>query len=178
MAEPALVEASTPDIPVWHSGMRLHSWRPTSTAIVVHVAGELDASNAGRLHELLAPRLASTAEVIVLDLSEVEFFGVVGLELLAHARRRTAHREMTMRVVDGPVCVERALWAAGWAEAVETYSSLQDALTELTGRDRGRACYAAENTKVELGRTPREARVQQQCLDHARAVSFRECGAH
>lgn len=143
---PAAGDVPAAGVPVSHSyaaaQLQLQLWRPTSTAVVVHVAGELDGSNAGRLHELLAPRLNSTAEALVLDLSQVAFFGVAGLGLLAHARRRAAHRAMTLRVVDGPVCVERALRAADWAEPVQTYSHLQDALADLTGRDRGRARHA------------------------------------
>lgn len=57
------------------SRLALQVWRPTSTAVLVHVAGDLDASSAPRLHELLAPRLASTVETLVLDLSALEFLG-------------------------------------------------------------------------------------------------------
>lgn len=118
------------------SGLALQLWRPTSTAVVVHVAGELDSSSAPRLHELLAPRLASTVETLVLDFSELEFMGVAGLELLADVRRRADSRAMTVRLVEGPLCVHRALRAAGWVEVIPTYASLTAAVADLPGRTR------------------------------------------
>lgn len=114
----------------------LQLWRPTSTSVVVRIAGELDASTAPRVQELLAPRLSSTIEVVILDLSGLRFLGVAGLELLAHARRRAASRAMMVCIVDGPVCVDRALRAAGWSEAVPTFASVEAVMGELTGHRR------------------------------------------
>lgn len=134
---PASAFSEAPASPaVATSGLVLRLWRPTRTAVVAHVAGELDASSAPRLHELVAPRLLSTAEDLVLDLSELGFMGVAGLELLAHVRQQAAHRGMTVCLVDGPVCVDRALRAAGWTETVPTYSTLATAVADLSGRDR------------------------------------------
>lgn len=139
---PAPSEASSPP-EVATSSVTLRLWRPTSTAVVVHVAGDLDVSSAPRLHELLAPRLTSTAETVVLDFSELGFMGVAGLELLAHARRRAANRAMTVCLVDGPVCVDRALRAAGWTETVPTYPTLAAAVADLPGCTREVASRAA-----------------------------------
>ncbi|MHA6801524.1 STAS domain-containing protein [Bounagaea algeriensis] len=116
----------------------LQLWRPTSTSVVLRVAGELDSSTAPRLHELLAPRLSSTVESVILDLSELDFMGVAGLELLNHARRRGAGRAISVCIVDGPVCVDRALRAAGWSDTVPTYPTVAAAVAELTGRARER----------------------------------------
>ncbi|MBA8824932.1 anti-anti-sigma factor [Saccharopolyspora lacisalsi] len=116
--------------------LALHVWRPTSTAVVVHVAGELDVSTTPRLHELLVPRLSSTAGTVVLDLSGLRFLGVVGLELVAHARRRAASRAMTVCLVDGPVCVDRALNAAGWSGTIPTYATVEEAVVDMPGRRR------------------------------------------
>ncbi len=116
--------------------MALRLWRPTSTSLVIRVAGELDTATAPQLHELLAPRLSSTAETVILDLSELRFMGVAGLELLFHPRRRAAARGMHRSIVDGPVCVERALRAAGWSETVPTFTSVEAAVAGLTGRSR------------------------------------------
>lgn len=115
-------------------GIALRLSRPTSTSVVVHIAGELDASTTPRLHELLAPRLSSTVETVILDLSGLRFLGVVGLELLAHTRRRAASRAITICIVDGPVCVDRALHAAGWSETVPTYATVEAAIADLAGR--------------------------------------------
>lgn len=115
-------------------GIALRVSRRTSTSIVVNIAGELDASTAPRLHELLAPHLSSTTETVILDLSGLRFLAVVGLELLAHVRRRAARRAMTICIVDGPVCVDRALRAAGWSDTVPTYATVEAAIAECEGR--------------------------------------------
>ncbi|GAB3290609.1 STAS domain-containing protein [Parasphingorhabdus pacifica] len=125
------------------SGITLRLSRPTSTSIVVHIAGELDGRTAPRLHELLAPRLSSTAESVILDLSGLRFLGVAGLELLAHTHRRAAGRAMTICIVDRPVCVDRALHAAGWSETVPTYVTVEAAIAELAGRLRESPVHAA-----------------------------------
>ncbi len=114
----------------------LRLWRPTSTAVVLRIAGELDMSSAPRLQDALEPRLSSTAETIILDLSELRFLGVAGLELITQARQCAARRGIQVFLVDGPVCVGRALRAAGWREAVPTFTSIEDAVAELSGRSR------------------------------------------
>src|SRR5690625_330720 len=88
------------------ASLQLRLWRPTNSAVVVRVAGDLDAHNAPHLRELLAPRLTSMADTVVLDLSELEFMGVAGLELLDRAQRQATSRAMTLCLVDGPVCVD------------------------------------------------------------------------
>lgn len=106
--------------------------RPTSTSIVVRLAGELDATTAPRLHELLAPQLSSAAEILVLDMSELSFLGVAGLELVGHAQRHAVSRGKVLCLVDGPVCVDRALKAAGWSTTIPRYRSVAAAVTELS----------------------------------------------
>lgn len=112
-------------------GLRLKLALPTNTS----VAGDVDANGAPRIHELLARRLASTVETMVLDLSQVRFLGVVGLDLLDHVRTHAACGEITMCLVDGPVCVDRALRAAGWGGVVRTYPTVDAAVAETIGRD-------------------------------------------
>ncbi|GAB2647475.1 hypothetical protein GCM10027271_01270 [Saccharopolyspora gloriosae] len=114
------------------ASLELGSSRPTSAAAVVHVAGELDAETTPRLHELLAPRLSSDAETVIIDLSGLRFLGVTGLRLLAHAHRSATSRSTALRLVDGPVCVDRALHAAGWTGTVPTYPSVAAALAATT----------------------------------------------
>lgn len=124
-------------------GIALRLSRPTSTSIVVHIDGELDASTAPRLHELLAPRLSSAVETVIVDLSGLRFMGVAGLELLSHTRYRASSRGITICIVDGPVCVERALHAAGWSESVPTFATVEAAIAEQTGRLRESQVHAS-----------------------------------
>lgn len=105
--------------------------RPTCRSIVIHVAGELDATTTPRLYELVAPRLSSMIETVILDLSQLRFLGVPGLELLAYVRRRATQRGMVVWIVDGPVCVDRALRAAGEHVTVPKFATVEAALAEL-----------------------------------------------
>lgn len=104
--------------------LRLQLQRPTSQVVVVQVAGDLDTATTPYLTELLAPRLASTAEAVVLDLSRVGFLGTAGLSLLMEARQRADVRGVALRLVTGPVCVERALRATGLTGQFALYSAL------------------------------------------------------
>lgn len=128
-------------------GFALRSWRPTTTSVLVKVAGDLDSTTAPRLHELLASRPSSTIKTVILDLSELSFLSVVGLELLAHARMRATARGMAVCIVDGPVCVDRALHAAGWSETVPTYPTAAAVIAELDGRRRENAVHAVDRTQ-------------------------------
>ncbi len=121
--------------------LALRLWRPISTAVVIRAAGELDAATAPQLQEMLEPRLSSKTDTVILDLSELHFLGVAGLELLARARQRAASRAMLVCLVDGPVCVDRALRAAGWTETVPTFTSVEAAVAELSGRSRESAAH-------------------------------------
>ena len=110
--------------------------RPTTTCVLIHVRGELDTAGAGHLHEQLANRLSSTAETLVLDLSQLSFIGVPGLELLSHTRQQAEHRGTELRLVTGPRCLTRALIAAGMTETFACYPTLKHALAGLNGRTR------------------------------------------
>lgn len=110
--------------------------RPTSTSVVIRVSGDVDAHTTPRLRELVSQRLASAAEMLVLDLTEVGFLGVDGLELLMQAQRRAENSAISLRLVTGPACVRRALAAAGLTGVLSTFSTLRAATSDLSGRIR------------------------------------------
>lgn len=116
--------------PLTGSRVQLRLSRPGPRSIVIHVSGALDDVTTSRLREILDPQLSSVAETVVLDLSELRFLGVAGLELLARARRRAGRRGIEIRVVDGPVCVDRALRAAGEGETVRKFATVEAALSD------------------------------------------------
>lgn len=118
------------------SVLQLQLSRPTTRCVLIQVRGELDAASCPRLQELVASRLSSTAETLVLDLSQLSFIGVAGLELLNHTRQRAASRGIELRLVTGPRCLHRALIAAEMTETWDCYPDLDHALSELTGRAR------------------------------------------
>ena len=97
--------------------------RPRQDTAVVHVTGELDLAATPRLRDLLAPRLASTLDAIIIDLSQVDFLGTAPLSALAEFQQRALARGITFSIVTGPRCVTRALRATGLTEHFATYAA-------------------------------------------------------
>jgi anti-sigma B factor antagonist len=98
---------------------------------VLHVAGEVDAVTAPELAGALAPLWATAPGapgLVVLDLSEVGFLGTAGLFELAHAAERAEADQVTLRLVGGPRCVERALEVAGLSSRLPVSAHLEQAL--------------------------------------------------
>jgi anti-sigma B factor antagonist len=96
--------------------LRLSVSRPTSSATVVGIAGELDAATAPRLAAFLNNRLASTVTILVLDLSAVSFLGSAGLGVLIHARQQATAAGCDLYLITGTHCVDRALQITGIAD--------------------------------------------------------------
>jgi anti-sigma B factor antagonist len=138
---PAALNPTRPDQRPQHNrrtppDLRLRLRRPTSTSVLIHVSGDVDAHSSPRLRELISQRLASVAETLVLDLTDVSFLGVDGLELLVQAQQRAESRAVVLRLVTGPVSVRRALAAAGLTNEFATFPTLRAATSDLSGRTR------------------------------------------
>ncbi|WP_186382761.1 STAS domain-containing protein [Amycolatopsis rhizosphaerae] len=101
--------------------------RPAQGAIVVHVAGEVDAATAPDLAAALGPIWSSRPARVVLDLSGVSFLGTAGLSELLFAAERAELEQVTLRLV-GPHCVRRALRAAGLTDRLPLSADLGEAL--------------------------------------------------
>lgn len=84
---------------------------PHSSAVVVKVAGEVDAATVERFDEALWPRLGAAVRVVTVDLSELEFLGVTGTQLLKQAHLRAQARGIALRIVATQHEVLRALRA-------------------------------------------------------------------
>ncbi len=134
-ASTAPVASRAGGAPAAPQSLELRMSRPSRDTTVVHVTGELDTHTAPRLHELLATRLRSTVEAIVLDLSGLHFLGVDGLELLSHARCRAQGRRIDLRLVGGPVCVRRALRAGGLGDELPLHDDVGEALASVPDRE-------------------------------------------
>lgn len=112
--------------------LRTRLSRPCDGAVAVHVLGDVDTATAHRLQDLLRHRLASTARAVVLDLSAVDFLGVRGLTVIAHARHRAAVRGKTLAVTGTSPCVLRAFRAAGWSDELPTHPDVEHAVASLS----------------------------------------------
>jgi anti-sigma B factor antagonist len=95
------------------SALRLRLSYPSHDVVVLTARGEIDTVTAPRVAALLWPRLLTELSTVVLDLSEVTFLGVAGLELIGAAHAYAPHRNLGLIVLGGPVAVERALHAGG-----------------------------------------------------------------
>jgi anti-anti-sigma factor len=80
-------------------------------SLVVSVAGEIDASNAGRLADYVE-RHAAIAGSLVVDTSGVDFFGAPALAALHRVDHCCEAGDVDWRLVAGPA-VKRALRACG-----------------------------------------------------------------
>ncbi|MFI0798091.1 STAS domain-containing protein [Amycolatopsis lurida] len=66
--------------------LRLQVSRPTKGTAVVKANGEIDLGTAPPLWDMLAQRLHSSGTTLILNLSELEFFGATGIRVLERAQ--------------------------------------------------------------------------------------------
>lgn len=95
-------------------GLRLATLRPNPASVVITARGVVDLRTAPRLAGLVTCRLGGTIDLLVLDLSDLEFLGTTGLSALGRAQLTANARQILLRVVTGDNrAVLRALGAAG-----------------------------------------------------------------
>ncbi|SDI09409.1 anti-anti-sigma factor [Actinokineospora alba] len=90
---------------------------------VVRVVGEVDTATAATLVTGIDDALDRKPAVLVVDLSEVAFFGSVGISALIEADRRT---KCPMRVVVTPA-IRRILGIVGFDALLDLYDTLDEA---------------------------------------------------
>ncbi|GAB2671148.1 hypothetical protein GCM10027271_34480 [Saccharopolyspora gloriosae] len=118
--------------PAHTRSLRLSVQRPDPGVVVVRVGGEIDLSSAPRLAELVRQRLtAATLRAVVLDLSEVTFFGSAGLELLLHAQRRAEGRRTPLYVVFGTGAVHRLIRLTGLTDRFTSRDTATEAVAAI-----------------------------------------------
>lgn len=100
-------------------------------AIVVVASGELDGLTVPRLREALAESVRSVeSDTLVLDLTEVEFLGSLGLRALVEIAADAEANDKGLRVVvDSQRPVVRPIVLSGLDRELDLYDSLDDALS-------------------------------------------------
>lgn len=83
----------------------------------VHVRGEVDLLVADRVRSLLA---ATTAPIVVVDLSQLSFMDVAGLRALCSAKRDAGRRGIRLRLVGASGIVRRVFEVCGLAGELDT----------------------------------------------------------
>jgi anti-anti-sigma factor len=101
----------------------------TDQAVVVVVAGEVDADTAGPVYIELSAGLGSAPPALVVDLSEVTFFGSAGIALLVEAKQHTEDTGTGLALVAVNRAVLRSLEVAGVASFFDVYPTRSEALS-------------------------------------------------
>ena len=123
----APVPPDTPGGP--SSNLELGVSRTRNNTAVIRAVGEVDLTNASSLGAELRTVLNSEVDVVVVDLSSVEFLAISGLEVLAEAARDAADETATLRLVADWHPIIRAIQVGGLHEMVECYESVAEAVT-------------------------------------------------
>jgi anti-anti-sigma factor len=103
--------------------------RSEDRAAVIAVSGELDLASAPELEEELQRVAANGAELVILDLRELQFIDSTGLGLLIKAHRQAESMGRKFAIVRGQSQVQRLLGLTG----IEERLTLVDSPEELLG---------------------------------------------
>lgn len=111
--------------------------RHVGTAVIISVAGEVDASNEGDWRYLLAEMAATAAAPgpVVVDVRELDFMGCCAFAVLAREAERCRRRGVTLRLVSQKPIVARTAAACGLRWLLPIHSTLQRALTRAAKED-------------------------------------------
>jgi anti-sigma B factor antagonist len=94
---------------------------------VVRLHGEIDAFTAPRLSHDLRREVEARPALVALDLSDLEFLGVAGLNLLLEAQQLADEGGTAILLVGSPApAVERLLGLVGWTVTTDPVNSGRD----------------------------------------------------
>lgn len=103
----------------------------TGSAVVVHVGGDIDASN-----EIVWQRLVTRSAAIsiapgpfIIDIRELDFLGSCAYAVLAQESVRCRRRGVNLRLVSNQPIVARTIAACGLRRLLPMYTTVEAALT-------------------------------------------------
>ena len=99
---------------------------PGPRAVVVTLPAQIDISNSGQVHDVLARSLRGGAAVLIADATRTTFCDCSGVTALTRAHRRAAITRAQLRVAASPA-VARILQLIG-AHGLDTYPTVAAAL--------------------------------------------------
>lgn len=103
--------------------------RMEGRAAIVAVTGELDLASSPKLEQRLDEVWASDAELLVIDLRELEFMDSTGLSIIVGAQQRLGDSGRKLSVVKGPPQVQRLLDLTGVSERLQLVDTPEQVLT-------------------------------------------------
>jgi anti-sigma B factor antagonist len=104
--------------------------RREGQATVIAVTGELDLASSPALQEELDRVAASDADMLIIDLRELDFMDSTGLSVLVRAHQRAEEQGRQLAMVKGPQQVQRLLSLTGVADRLKLVDSPEDLLKE------------------------------------------------
>ena len=97
-------------------------------ATVIAVRGELDLASSPALQEELDRVSASDAEMLIIDLRELDFMDSTGLSVLVRAHQRAEEQGRQLAMVKGAQQVQRLLSLTGVADRLTLVDRPEDLL--------------------------------------------------
>ncbi|QUR67662.1 anti-sigma factor antagonist [Mycobacterium spongiae] len=112
-----------------HSGLRAVT-ECTGSAVVVHVGGDIDASNEAAWQRLVnrSAAIAIAPGPFVIDIRDLEFMGSCAYAVLAQESVRCRRRGVSLRLVTSQPIVARTIAACGLRRLVPMYPTVETAL--------------------------------------------------
>jgi anti-anti-sigma factor len=104
--------------------------RNGTQAVVIGLSGELDLASSPALEHELERGAASQAEVVIVDLRNLEFMDSTGLSVLVRAHQRATENGQRFGVVRGPQQVQRLLSLTGVADRLNLADSPDELLAQ------------------------------------------------
>lgn len=103
---------------------------------VLRVAGEVDTVSAPLLTALIADVLANHPSALVIDLSDVAFFGSAGLQLLVQTNEMLTG-SVGLAIVANTLVTSRPIKLTGLEVVLPLYDGVDEALCALCANTRG-----------------------------------------
>jgi anti-anti-sigma factor len=112
------------------SGLRAFT-ECTGSAVVIHVGGDIDATNAGSWQRLLSrsAAIAIAPGPFVIDVRDLEFMAPCGYAVLAQEAERCNSRGVRLRLVSTQPVVARTIGACGLLRLLPMYASVDHAIS-------------------------------------------------
>jgi anti-anti-sigma factor len=97
---------------------------------IIAVSGELDLASSPALQEELDRASASDAEMLIIDLRELDFMDSTGLSVLVRAHQRAEEQGRRLAMVKGPQQVQRLLSLTGVADRMTVVDRPEELLAD------------------------------------------------
>jgi anti-anti-sigma factor len=103
----------------------------TGSSVVVHVGGDIDASNESTWQQVLSQSAARAVAPgsFVIDVRDLDFMGSRGYAVLAHEAAQCRSRGVNLRLVTSQPIVAQTIAACGLRPLLPTYATLETALS-------------------------------------------------